>query len=89
MKLGKEELLTKVKSYIGERTDDESISLIEDITDSFEESTDNSEEIDRLKSENEDLRRKYIERFTVSDLEGTSETPVEMNSYDDLFKEEE
>lgn len=89
MKLSKEELLTKVKGYIGERTDDESISLIEDITDSFEESTDNSEEIDRLKSENEDLRRKYIERFTVSDLEGTGEEPVEMNSYDDLFKEEE
>lgn len=88
MKLGKEELLTKVKSYIGERTDDESISLIEDITDSFEESTDNSEEIDRLKSENEDLRRKYIERFTVSDLQETGKEPVEMNSYDDLFKEE-
>lgn len=89
MKLSKEELLTKVKGYIGERTDDESISLIEDITDSFEEPTDNSEEIDRLKSENEDLRRKYIERFTVSDLDDTSEEPVEMNSYDDLFKEEE
>lgn len=89
MKLGKEELITKVKGYIGDRTDDESISLIEDITDSFEESTDNSEEIDRLKSENEDLRRKYIERFTVSDLEETGGEPVEMNSYDDLFKEEE
>lgn len=89
MKLGKEELITKVKGYIGDRTDDESISLIEDITDSFEESTDNSEEMDRLKSENEDLRRKYIERFTVSDLEETGGEPVEMNSYDDLFKEEE
>lgn len=89
MRLSKEELLTKVKGYIGDRTDDESISLIEDITDSFEETTDNSEEIDRLKSENEDLRRKYIERFTVSDVEGTVEEPVEMNSYDDLFKEEE
>lgn len=89
MKLSKEQLLTKVKGYIGERTDDESISLIEDITDSFEESTDNSEELDKLKSENEDLRRKYIERFTVSDLESTNETPVEMNSYDDLFKEED
>lgn len=89
MKLGREELITKVKGYIGDRTDDESISLIEDITDSFEESTDNSEEIDRLKSENEDLRRKYIERFTVSDLEETGGEPVEMNSYDDLFKEEE
>lgn len=89
MKLSKEELLAKVKGYIGERTDDESISLIEDITDSFEESTDNSEEIDRLKSENEDLRRKYIERFTVSDSEEAGNEPVEMNSYDDLFKEEE
>lgn len=89
MKLGREELIAKVKGYIGERTDDESISLIEDITDSFEESTDNSEEIDKLKSENEDLRRKYIERFTVSDLEKTGEEPVEMNSYDDLFNEEE
>lgn len=89
MKLGKEELIAKVKGYIGERTDDESISLIEDITDSFEESTDdNSEEIEKLKSENEDLRRKYIERFTVSDLDTSGEEPVEMNSYDDLFKEE-
>lgn len=89
MKLGKEDLIAKVKTYIGDRTDDDSISLLEDVTDSFEESTDNSEEIDKLKSENEDLRRKYIERFTVSDLETTDETPVEMNSYDDLFKEED
>lgn len=88
MRLGKEELIAKVRGYIGERTDDESISLIEDITDSFDESTDNLDEIERLRTENEDLRKKYIERFTVSDLESTGEEPVEMNSYDDLFKEE-
>ena len=39
MKLSKVELLEKVKNYIGDRTDDESIEIIEDISDSFETET--------------------------------------------------
>ena len=36
MKLSKEELLEKVKTYVGDRSDDETLEIIEDISDSFE-----------------------------------------------------
>ena len=41
MKLSKEELLEKVKTYVGDRADDETLEIIEDISDSFESSKEN------------------------------------------------
>lgn len=56
------DLVRVITEYIGERTDDASLSLIEDLADS-EPIMENKEEFEKLKQENEDLRRRYKERF--------------------------
>lgn len=94
MKLSKEELIEKVRAYVGDRTDDETISLIEDISDSMEVAADDDDE--NWKEKYEDLdnqwREKYIARFsepsTVKEDEIEVET-TETNSFDDLFEEKE
>lgn len=93
-KLSKEELLEKVRTYVGDRTDDDTIEIIEDISDSFD-STD-ADEWKRKYEENDKMwRDKYVSRF-YDKKEEEFETPTEheeeekeYNSYDDLFEEEE
>ena len=91
-KLSKDELIEKVKKYIGDRTDDETIEIIEDITDSID--TSDADEWKRKYEENDKMwRDKYISRF-FDEKEEEFETPTEheeeeYNSYEDLFKKEE
>lgn len=92
MKLSKEELLEKVKSYIGDRTDDETISLIEDINDSVEVVDDNENWEEKYKALDNEWREKYIARFSEpselkEEIEKEEETH-ETNSFDDLFESE-
>lgn len=100
MKLSKVELLEKVKKYIGERTDDESIEIIEDISDSFDTETENVEEVKReyeekLKVLDETWRKKYTDRFfsnlTPEDREEEEEEEEEeeKTEYSELFTEKE
>ena len=63
MKLTKDEIIEKYSSKF--ENDDEKIAFLEDISDSIEV-TDDSEkdaEIERLKTDNEMLKKKYIDRF--------------------------
>ena len=93
-KLSKDELIEKVKKYIGDRTDDETIEIIEDITDSIDSS--DADEWKRKYEENDKMwRDKYVSRF-FDKKEEEFETPTEheeeekeYNSYEDLFKKEE
>lgn len=92
-KLSKEELLEKVRKYIGDRTDDETIEIIEDISDSVD--TDDSDEWKRKYEENDKMwRDKYISRF-YEKKEEELDTPTEhedekeYSSYEDLFEKEE
>ena len=66
MKLTKEELIEKYSSKFDDNKD-EKIAFLEDISDSIEVTeTDTSEkdaEIERLKADNEMLKKKYIDRF--------------------------
>lgn len=92
-KLSKDELVEKVKKYIGDRTDDETIEIIEDITDSID--TSDVDEWKRKYEENDKMwRDKYVSRFfdKKEDLETPTEREEEekeYNTYDDLFKKEE
>lgn len=72
MKLTREELMTAVASIVGDRTDDEAIAFVENVTDTFD--SDSSAEletayakIDELTKKIEDTestwRKKYMERF--------------------------
>lgn len=93
-KLSKDELVEKVKKYIGDRTDDETIEIIEDITDSIDSS--DADEWKRKYEENDKMwRDKYVSRF-FDKKEEDPETPneheeeeKEYNSYEDLFEKEE
>lgn len=94
-KLSKEELVEKVKKYIGDRTDDETIEIIEDITDSIDSS--DADEWKQKYEENDKMwRDKYVSRFfnkKEEELEAPDkhdeEDEKEYNTYDDLFEKEE
>lgn len=93
-KLSKDELIEKVRKYVGDRTDDETIEIIEDISDSIDSS--DADEWKQKYEENDKMwRDKYISRF-VDKKEDELDTQTEhedeekeYNSFDDLFEEEE
>ena len=88
-----EEMMDIVRQRIGESTEDSDISFIEDISDTL--NAGNSEELEKLKSENEELRKKYRDRFfetkvvKVEEPEETENTEkTEKTTFEDLFKED-
>lgn len=96
----KDELLTIVKERIGDDTSDETISFVEDITDTlsdYEERATNSDTEDwKTKYEENDKmwREKYRERFFSKTVEKEDEDfedkdEIKSLSYDDLFEEKE
>ena len=84
------ELLDIVRKRIGDSTDDADISFIEDISDTL--NAGNLEEVERLKSENEELRKKYRDRFFEKKVEESEEPEdheeAEKRTFEDLFKED-
>ena len=95
----KDELLEIIRGRIGDDTSDETISFIEDITDTlsdYEEKATNSDTEDwKTKYEENDKmwREKYRERFFSKEVEKEdedfSDDEVKSLSYDDLFEEKE
>ena len=93
-KLTRDELIEKVRKYVGDRTDDETIEIIEDISDSID-SSDVDEWRHKFEENDKMWRDKYISRF-LEKKEDEPDTPTEheeeekdYNSFEDLFKEEE
>ena len=93
-KLPKNELIEKVRKYVGDRTDDETIEIIEDISDSTD-SSDADEWKQKFEENDKMWREKYISRF-LEKKEDELDTPTEheeeekeYNSFEDLFEEEE
>lgn len=89
MKLTKEELIEKYSSKFDDN-EDEKITFLEDISDSIEVTeTDTSEkdaEIERLKADNEMLKKKYIDRFLGEVSEETKE--IEEDKFDEPEEKE-
>lgn len=93
-RLSKDELIEKVRKYIGDRKDDESIEIIEDISDSIDSS--DADNWKQKYEENDKMwRDKYISRF-VEKKEDEPDTPTEHEeeeeeyiSFEDLFEEED
>ena len=95
----KDELLEIIKGRIGDDSSDETISFLEDITDTlsdYEEKATNSDTEDwKTKYEENDKmwREKYRERFFSKEVEQEDEDfeedEVKSLSYDDLFEEKE
>ena len=85
-----EEIMNIVRQRIGDSTEDSDISFIEDISDTL--NAGNSEELEKLKSENEELRKKYRDRFFEKKVDGPEEPEEpeepEKRTFEDLFKED-
>ena len=85
-----EEMMDIVRQRIGDSTEDSDISFIEDISDTL--NAGNSEELEKLKSENEELRKKYRDRFfekkEVKEEETEKEEEAEKITFEDLLKED-
>lgn len=93
-KLSRNELIEKVRKYVGDRTDDETIEIIEDISDSID-SSDADEWKQKFEENDKMWRDKYISRF-LEKKDDELDTPTEpeeeekeYNSFEDLFEEEE
>lgn len=93
-KLSKTELIEKIKKYVGDRMDDETIEILEDISDSID-SSDADEWKQKFEENDKMWRDKYISRF-LEKREDELDTPTEheeeekeYNSFEDLFEEEE
>lgn len=91
MKLTKEELISRIKAYTGDRTDDDTLSLMEDVSDSL--TVDDSED---WHTKYDDLAKKYKDRFTesvkIDDDKKDDEKEEEVNediTTDDLFSDKE
>lgn len=71
-RLTQSEFMTKLKTFIGDRTDDEAISFIEDCKDTITDDKDDwKKKYDDVVKEKEELdktwRQKYTDRFFSSD----------------------
>ena len=100
-KLSKDELIEKVKKYVGDRTDDETIEIIEDISDSIDSSdadsidSSDADEWKKKYQENDKMwRDKYISRFFEKNNEEiedptNEDDEKEYKTFEDLFEEEE
>lgn len=94
----KDEILTAIRGKIGEDTDDETLTLIEDITDTFNDLEEKGKGQENWKQRYEDndkeWRQKYHDRFfapvedDVDPLGSDEEEPKPITKFEDLFKVE-
>ena len=94
----KEEILEYLKGKMGDEPDDESISFLEDVTDTisdYESKVSDTEDWKaKYEANDKEWRKKYTERFFSGEPEGTPdpdpadpEPKHEPMSFDDLFTE--
>ena len=86
-KLTKDELLERVKNFLGEDTSDDALALIEDITDSVEVDTEDWKT--KYEENDKEWRQKYKDRFFSKEVDDKDEVEEEeeKRSFSDLFKE--
>ena len=85
-----EEFLAMIKQRVGDSTSDEDISFIEDALDTINSMSQHETEIEKLRVENEDLRKKYRDRFfdPKPDKPEPNESESEKITFESLFTEE-
>lgn len=91
----REDILTAIKAKLGEQTDDDTIALLEDVTDTFtdlEEKAkgDGTDWKKKYEETDEAWRKKYTERFYSAEPKPDEPIPnketEEIKNFSDLFK---
>lgn len=85
----KEEILAEIKAYIGDRTDDETVSLVENVTDTLSDMEKNGNAENRVKEVEDMWRAKYMERFFDGDKEKKNNEGEEDEETEEKDKSEE
>lgn len=86
-----EEFLSMIKEYVGARVEDIDLAIIEDASDTINSMAQHESEIAQLKMENEELRKKYRDRFfepKTDDPNKPDEPEAEKTTFESLFSEE-
>lgn len=85
-----EEFLSMIKQRVGDSTTDDDITFVEDATDTINAMARHESEITQLKEENEELRKKYRDRFfePKPDSQEPNEPEPEKLTFESLFSEE-
>lgn len=91
----KEEILTAVKTRVGEQNDDDTIAFIEDITDTLSDletkaQGDGTDWKSKYEENDAEWRKRYTERFYSSDPEDdppddNKDDPTKPKTFADLF----
>lgn len=86
----RDELITAVNSIIGETPDDNGLSLLEDISDTFASYDDTEDWKTKYEENDAEWRKRYKERFegkkvVVEEIE--DDTPKEKTKFEELFEE--
>lgn len=91
----REDILTAIKAKLGEQTDDDTIALLEDVTDTFTDleekaNGDGTDWKKKYEETDEAWRKKYTERFYSADPKpedpNTETETKEIKNFSDLFK---
>ena len=86
----RDELITEVNAIIGETPDDNGLSLLEDISDTFASYDDTEDWKTKYEENDAEWRKRYKERFegkkvVVEEIE--DDTPKEKTKFEELFEE--
>lgn len=84
----KDEIMEEIRAYIGDRSDDQTIALIENISDTIDDYAAHGDYDEKLMAVEAEWRRKYIDRF-MSGGENKNEVEVEKTEDEEKDKSEE
>ena len=85
---GEYEIMEEIRAYIGDRSDDQTISLIENISDTIDDYAAHGDYDEKLMAVEAEWRRKYIDRF-MNGGENKNEVEVEKTKDEEKDKSEE
>lgn len=90
----REEILESIRTRVGEATDDDTISFVEDVIDTLTDletkaNGDGEDWKTKYRENDESWRKKYTERFFSKEPEPEPDTePEPIKTFADLFKED-
>ena len=84
----KDEIMEEIRAYIGDRADDETIALVENISDTIDDYAAHDDYDEKLRAVEAEWRRKYIDRF-MNGGENKSDVKVEKTEDEEKEKAEE
>ena len=86
----REEIMEKLKTFIGDDTSDETLSFIEDVSDTLGDN--NAQTIEQLRRENQELETTWRKKYRDAFFNGKSDEPEDdfeeqkkPKSFNDLF----